>query len=84
MTYEQMQAIITQMLTIQSDLQQSQIRDRVDIENLIALTASNARSIEAETNARHDLDQKLSTLIQILGEFAEATNTRLTTLKDRS
>jgi len=84
MTYEQMQAIITQMLTIQSDLQQSQIRDRVDIENLIALTASNARSIEAETNASHDLDQKLSTLIQILGEFTEATNTRLTTLKDRS
>jgi hypothetical protein len=47
MTFEEMQQIIQGMLSVQRELQESQLRDRQAITSIRQLTESNARSIQA-------------------------------------
>jgi hypothetical protein len=83
MSYEEMQAVLTQMLSVDRQLQERQLSHESEMIELRALTASNARAIEALGNKTSEMDAKMSNLIQIVGEFAQATNRRLEILEDK-
>ncbi|MDX1977378.1 MAG: hypothetical protein SFT94_06860 [Pseudanabaenaceae cyanobacterium bins.68] len=76
MTFEQMQALIGQMLEIQRQLQENQLIHTAEMAEIRAVANSNARAIEA-------LGNKVSNLIEIVGDFAESTNTRLNLLENQ-
>jgi hypothetical protein len=69
MSYEEMQAVLTQMLAVDRQLQERQLSHESEMIELRALTASNARAIEALGNKTSEMDAKMSNLIQIVGEF---------------
>jgi hypothetical protein len=82
MSYEEIQAVISQMLAVDRQLQERQLSHESEMIELRALTASNARAIDALGNRTSELDNKMSNLIQIVGEFAQATNKRLEILEN--
>jgi len=91
MTFEEMQLIIGQMLTIERQLQERQIQADERLTRTEAIANSNARAIEAIANegseSRRLVQQTQTQLIElarIVGQFAEATNTRLQSLEDRN
>ncbi len=91
MTFEEMQLIIGQMLTIERQLQERQIQADERLTRTEAIANSNARAIEATANegseSRRLVQQTQTQLIElarIVGQFAEATNTRLQSLEDRN
>lgn len=83
MSYEEMQAVIAQMLAVERQLQESQMRGESRLTRVEAITESNARAISALGNKTSEMDAKMSNLIQIVGEFAQATNRRLELLEEK-
>jgi hypothetical protein len=90
MTSEEMQILIGQMLNVQRQLQESQLQADSRLTRIEAIAESNARAIQATANEGNEtrlLTQQSQTqlieLARIVGQFAEATNTRLGILEDR-
>jgi hypothetical protein len=83
MSYEEIQTVITQMLAVERQLQDRQMQGESRLTRVEAITESNARAIEALGNRISELDNKMSNLIQIVGEFAQATNKRLEILENK-
>jgi hypothetical protein len=90
MTSEEIQTLIGQMLNVQRQLQESQLQADSRLTRIEAIAESNARAIQAtanESNETRRLTQQSQTqlieLARIVGQFAEATNSRLVILEDR-
>jgi hypothetical protein len=69
MNFEEMQAILTQMLAVERQLQERQIEH-----------SHNLLEIEEKQNKTQ---AQLDTLVMIVSRFVEATNTRLDNLEDK-
>jgi hypothetical protein len=89
MTSEEIQTLIGQMLNVQRQLQESQLQADSRLTRIEAIAESNARAIQAtanESNETRRLSQQTQTqlmeLARIVGQFAEATNSRLVILED--
>lgn len=90
MTLEEIQTLIGQMLNVQRQLQESQLQADIRLTRIEAIAESNARAIQAtanESNETRRLTQQSQTqlieLARIVGQFAEATNSRLVILENR-
>ncbi len=84
MNYGEMQGILSQMLQVQRQMQESQLKHETEISDLRAIANSNARAIEATANEGNETKQDLRRLVNIVATFVEATNTRLQSIEDRN
>jgi len=86
LTSESQQRTIEELLTATAESQrltfESQRRTSESLAETEAIANSNARSIEAITNAATETRQDLARLVNIVADFVEATNTRLRTLEN--
>jgi hypothetical protein len=94
MTYEQMQEILASLVTRQADheaqVMQEMTELRLNLTKTEAISNSNARAIEASANEgaenrrlAQNTQRQLTELVQVVSQFVEATNTRLSGLENR-
>jgi Mg2+ and Co2+ transporter CorA len=94
MTYEQMQEILASLVTRQANheaqVMQEMAELRLNLTKTEAIANSNARAIEAAANEgaenrrlAQNTQRQLTELVQVVSQFVEATNTRLSGLENR-
>ena len=76
MNFEEMQAVLTQMLAVERQLQERQIEHS---HNLLEIEEKQKKSQAQQDKTQAQLD----TLVMIVSRFVEATNTRLDNLEDK-
>ncbi len=75
MNFEEMQAILTQMLAVERQLQERQIEHS---HNLLEIEEKQKKAQEQQDKTQ----AQLNTLVMIVSRFVEATNTRLDNLEN--
>jgi Lon protease-like protein len=76
MNFKEMQAVLTQMLGVERQLQERQIEHS---HNLLEIEEKQKKSQAQQDKTQAQLD----TLVMIVSRFVEATNTRLDNLEDK-
>ncbi|MDX1977377.1 MAG: hypothetical protein SFT94_06855 [Pseudanabaenaceae cyanobacterium bins.68] len=87
MTFEQMQALIGQMLEVQRQLQENQLIHTAEMAEIRAVANSNARAIEALGERQDAYYAKTQTqlleLIRVVGYIGDRTDQRFEQVQDR-